>query len=150
MTGPSGASGESGHDPANRPQQPGWTPPWDAVPNYPPGYPQDYPEPYPQHYQQPYPQPQFGPAAPGYGWGPTQPAAHPGTNGLAIASLITAFAGLLCCIVSVVAIVLGTVALDQIKRTRQDGFGLAVAGIAIGVAGLLIHLILMLFVLRAH
>ena len=82
------------------------------------------------------------------GWGPGQPVARPGTNGLAIASLITSFAGFLCCIGSIVAIVLGTIALDQIKRTRQEGFGLAVAGIVIGVAGLVVALIIGIFAMR--
>jgi uncharacterized membrane protein len=73
---------------------------------------------------------------------------QPGTNGLAIASLITAFTGFLCCIGSIVAIVLGTIALDQIKRTRAEGFGLAVAGIALGVAGLVIALVIGIFAMQ--
>ena len=82
------------------------------------------------------------------GWGPAQPVPRPGTNGLAIASLITAFVGFLCCIGSIVAIVLGTIALDQIKRTREDGYGLAVAGIVLGVAGLVVALIIWIFAMR--
>ncbi|WP_331205590.1 DUF4190 domain-containing protein, partial [Mycobacterium avium] len=75
---------------------------------------------------------------------------QPGTNGLAIASLIASFTGLLCGIGSVVAIVLGAIALDQIKRTRQDGFGLAVAGIVIGIATLVVTLVVVLFALHTH
>ena len=82
------------------------------------------------------------------GWGPGQPVSRPGTNGLAIASLVTAFTGFLCCIGSIVAIVLGTIALDQIKRTRQEGFGLAVAGIVLGVAGLVVALIIWIFAMH--
>jgi uncharacterized membrane protein len=64
---------------------------------------------------------------------------------MAIASLISSFTGLLCCIGSIVAIVLGTIALDQVKRTREDGYGLAVAGIVIGILGLLAWLIVAIF-----
>jgi len=71
-------------------------------------------------------------------------------NGLAIASLICSFTGLLCCVGSIVAIVLGTIALDQVKRTRQEGYGLAVAGIVIGVAGLLVYLIVAIFALHSR
>jgi hypothetical protein len=66
---------------------------------------------------------------------------QPGMNGLAIASLISSFVGVLCCIGSIVAVVLGAIALGQIKRTRQDGYALAVAGIAIGAAGLIVWLV---------
>ena len=48
------------------------------------------------------------------------------------------------------AIVLGTIALGQIKRTREQGFGLAVAGIVIGVTGLLVYLIIALFALHSR
>jgi len=135
MTGP-------GDDPRN-PQQPPWMPPelppWEPPPaDYPPDYPPVYPPPgvyYP---------PPMG------GWGPAQPMPRPGTNGLAIASLISAFTGFLCCIGSIVAIVLGAIALDQIKRTREDGFGLAVAGIALGVAGLIVVFVIWIFALQYH
>jgi hypothetical protein len=46
--------------------------------------------------------------------------------------------------------VLGTIALDQIKRTRQDGYGLAVAGIVIGIATLVVTLIVMIFAVHSH
>ncbi|WP_459952934.1 DUF4190 domain-containing protein, partial [Mycobacterium avium] len=42
------------------------------------------------------------------------------------------------------------IALDQIKRTRQDGFGLAVAGIVIGIATLVVTLVVVLFALHTH
>ena len=52
-----------------------------------------------------------------------------GMNGLAIASLITSFTGLILGIpdavllhrLAIVGIVLGSIALNQIKQTRQDG-----------------------------
>ena len=163
MTGP----GEGERDDARAPEQPAWRPPWEPPPaphaaDYPPDYPPPYPPGYPPQFGPPSggygPPPQFGPPQPpgGYypppdylgGWGPGQPAARPGTNGLAIASLVTSFTGFLCCIGSIVAIVLGTVALDQIKRTRQEGFGLAVAGIVLGVAGLVVALIVAIFAMN--
>lgn len=107
-----------------------------APPGYgPPGYPGGY-----------YPGPDYG----GYPPQPPLLGGQPGTNGLAIASLIASFTGLLCGIGSVVAIVLGAIALDQIKRTRQDGFGLAVAGIVIGIATLVVTLVVVLFALHTH
>ena len=48
------------------------------------------------------------------------------TNALAIASLISSF------FVSVLGIILGFVALNQIKKTGEQGRGLALAGIWIG------------------
>jgi Domain of unknown function (DUF4190) len=97
----------------------------------PPGYPGGY-----------YPTPDYR-----GGYGPQGPM--PGTNPLAIASLVASFTGFLCCIGSIVAMVLGAIALDQIKRTRQEGFGLAVAGIVIGVATLVVMLVIVLFALRS-
>ena len=41
-------------------------------------------------------------------------------------------------------------ALDQIKRTRQDGYALAVAGIVIGIATLIVALIVMIFAVHSH
>jgi hypothetical protein len=140
----------------------------------PPGYPVDYPGTPPFGYQQPpsyggpYPAgpSQFSDPPPGYGppsypggyypapdyqvdyW--SQRAVQSGTNGMAIASLISSFTGLFCCIGGIAAIVLGTIALDQIKRTRQDGYALAVAGIVIGIATLIVALIVMIFAVHSH
>lgn len=71
-------------------------------------------------------------------------------NTLAVISLISAFVGLPCCIGSIVAIVVGAIALNQIKRTHQEGYGLAVAGIVIGVATLLVYLIIAIFSMPSH
>ncbi|AKN16476.1 hypothetical protein MHAE_11233 [Mycobacterium haemophilum DSM 44634] len=155
-------------------------PPPNVPPGYPQDLPADYPEPMapaPPGYGQPpgyggpsYPPPQFGAPAGGHGppWHPgeypgTYPgdyyppdylggygATQPGMNAMAIASLISSFTGLVCCIGSMVAIVLGTIALNQIKRTRQEGYGLAVAGIVIGIATLLVSLIVAVFALHSH
>lgn len=168
-------------DDANAPQGGGrddWTPPWDPPaidypaysppdypPGYPPGYPPAYPPPMPPGYgAPPYPPPGYGPPAspppyPGYG-PPSYPGGYyatpdyrvqPGTNGMAIASLISSFTGFLCCgIGSILAIVLGAVALSQIKQTRQEGYGLAVTGIVIGAGTLVVFLIVAMFSIRSH
>jgi uncharacterized membrane protein len=68
---------------------------------------------------------------------------------MAIASLIASFTGLLCCIGGIVGIVLGIIALDQIKKTRQDGYGMAVAGIVIGIATLIVALIVGIFAMHS-
>jgi peptidyl-prolyl cis-trans isomerase B (cyclophilin B) len=86
--------------------QGGYTPP-------PPGYEPPPQQPYGYAQQQGYPQQYAAPM-------PT------GTNGLAIASLICAF------FVPIVAIILGHIALNQIKKTGQEGRGLALAGTILG------------------
>lgn len=98
------------------------------VPPPPPGYamPMDYGTPYPGEY-----------GFPG--------AQSPRTNTLAIVALVSSLVGLLCGIGAVIGIICGAVSLNQIKRTREDGHGLAVAGIAIGVAALVFQVVLVLF-----
>lgn len=98
-------------------------------------------------------QPQPYPAAPGY-----PPVGYPysgydpyrqkplGTNGKAIAALITAVGGLVFCgLPSVVGLVLGVIAMRETRRSGQDGFGLALAGTIIGglaTAGLVLYVLL--------
>ncbi|WP_297593058.1 DUF4190 domain-containing protein [Mycobacterium sp.] len=167
-------------EPPASPPVAGPAPPAYPPPGYPTDYPMSYPPSYPPpvppppgYEQQPgyggssYPTvpPPYGGPPPGYGppgypggyypppdyqGGYAPQAAVPGTNTLAIASLIASFTGLLCCVGSIVAMVLGAIALDQIKRTRQEGFGLAVAGIVIGIATLVVTLVIVLFALRTH
>jgi hypothetical protein len=60
---------------------------------------------------------------------------------MAIASLVASIIGFCCFIGSIVGIVLGVVALNQIKQTREGGHGLAIAGIAVGALSLVISLI---------
>lgn len=52
-------------------------------------------------------------------------------NTLAVVAFILAF------FVSIAAVVLGHIALSQIKRTNERGWGLAVAALCLGYAGLL-------------
>lgn len=64
------------------------------------------------------------------------PPAQPNrTNGLAIASLVSSF------FISLLGIILGHIALNQIKRTGEGGRGLAIAGLIIGYIGLVLGII---------
>lgn len=58
------------------------------------------------------------------------------TNGLAIASIILAFLG-----ISIVAVVLGHVAVGQIKRRNEGGSPLAVIGLVVGYIGCALWLV---------
>jgi hypothetical protein len=141
--------------PSAYPPPSGYPPPSYPPPGYPPPAPggygaPGYPEPTPY-----YPGPQGGgafpppPLPPQYGGTPGPggygyPAPPSGTNTLAISSLVTSVLGFipLCgWILSIVGIVLGIVALTQIKQSRQGGYGLAVAGIVVGAATMVISII---------
>ena len=73
-----------------------------------------------------------GPGQPGYGPYPPPPygygyPAQPGTNTLAILALVFAF------VFAPAAIVLGALARKQIRRTGEQGWGLATAGFVCGI-----------------
>jgi hypothetical protein len=119
------------------PQQPGgWQDPsWPAPPSNEPGYQQAYDPAYGQPAYPPagYPQAAYpgsgAPAGPGYPYAP--PA--PGTNGLAVASLVVSLASILICgVPAIVGAILGHVARRQIRERGESGAGMALAGIVIG------------------
>ena len=100
-----------------------------------------------------YDPPPAGPGYPpmgdaGYGYPPAGAPygylAVPKTNGLAIASLVCSFFFWLYGIGAVLAIVFGFIARSQIKRSAgmQRGGGMALAGIIIGFAGIVIGVVL--------
>ncbi|MFX0573151.1 DUF4190 domain-containing protein [Nocardia nepalensis] len=140
-----GVSPEAGGQ-GSVPQYPAAQPPG-SVPQYPsaPQYPQQpaqqpqYPS-YPQQPvaggQQPYPQtPAYPNAYQPYGYS-QQPQ---GNNGLAIGSLIASIIGLCSCgIGAIVGIILGVIALNQIKESGQQGRGMALAGIWIGAVAIVL------------
>ena len=72
------------------------------------------------------------PGAPGLGGTP----ARPRNNALAIASLVLGILWV-CGLGSLLALILGIVALSQIKKSGASGRGLAIAGIVLGVLGIL-------------
>ena len=96
-----------------------------------------------------YPPPGY-PGATGYypTYDPYRAVKPPGTNGNAIAALVGAIGGLLCCgPLGIVGLIFGVIAIRETKRTGQDGYGLALAGAIIGglvLAGTLIVVVLYL------
>jgi hypothetical protein len=111
-------------------------PPYDPPPyGPPPPYTPPYGPPPPQYGPPPYGPPPYGPPP----YGPWSVPAPPRTNPLAITSLVCAIAGLFVFLLpSVPAIVMGAVALHQIRQRGENGEGLALAGIIIGVCGILV------------
>jgi hypothetical protein len=124
--------------PSDYPPPPGLAPPIYPQPGgyggYPAGYPVGYPSPYSGYTAGPYDP-----------YGPPRPA---GINGKAVGALVTSLVGLplcFCFVPSLVAIVLGVVAMRETRRTNQDGHGIALAGVII--AGLSIVLTLAMIVI---
>ena len=68
--------------------------------------------------------------------GDPAPSARRGTNGLAIAALVVS---LTCC--GPVGAILGFVSLGQIKRSGEQGRGMAIAGIVVGILSTLAALL---------
>lgn len=86
------------------------------------------PDPYGQQPgQQPYASP-YGAPAPQqpYGYAPTAYPAQQQTNTMAIVALVGAF------FIPLVGIICGHIAMGQIKKTGEQGRGLALAGLIIG------------------
>jgi hypothetical protein len=113
-------------------------------PHAPIDYPPTYPSVPPVYPPSPaaYPSPAFPPPYQGYGTPPYDPyrlGAPRETNGQAIGALVAGIVGVplcFCGIPSIIAIVLGILAMNETKRTGQDGHGMALAGVIIGVIGL--------------
>lgn len=86
----------------------------------------------------PAPQPTPGYPAPGAApaYGQTAPAGAK-TNTLAIVSLVASIAGIvLWGIGSLVGVICGHISLSQIKKTGEQGRGMALAGVIVGYIGL--------------
>jgi hypothetical protein len=78
------------------------------------------------------PPPLMPPPGAGTGWSGTPSTPVPGSNGLAIAALCCGILGIVP-LAAVVAIVLGIVALNQLRDRIQRGKGMAIAGLVLGV-----------------
>ena len=122
----------------NLPEQPGGSvpPPPPPPPAY--GAPQAAPG-------APQPAPAYGQAAPAYGQAAPAYGQPTGakTNVLAIVSLIASIAGIVIAwgIGSIVGIICGHISLSQIKKTGEEGRGMAVAGLIVGYIGLALAII---------
>ncbi|MGC2655333.1 MAG: DUF4190 domain-containing protein [Mycobacterium sp.] len=135
---------------------------FESAPGYPPSPPAFYPPPPYQAGPPGYPNHSGHPGYPGYSgypdpYDPYRPISTPGTNGLAIGSLVASIGGfplLFACYTGVAAwiagIVLGIIALNQIKQTPQEGRGLAIAGIAVGVVGLMVAALAAILLIAAY
>ncbi|MDQ0932383.1 DUF4190 domain-containing protein [Streptomyces turgidiscabies] len=103
-------------------------------PSY-PGPSQSHPQPYPQPQPQPHPQAPYAPWPQGY-----SPYNNPTpVNGLAIASLVL---GILC-FVPALGLILGIVALAQIRKRGERGKGMAVTGSVLSTVGLALWALLL-------
>jgi len=151
-----------GYAPAPAYPPPGYPTPESQQQSYPPPYPDPsafggqpgygtpaYPPPPPYGAAPGYPPPPPTYGAPGYpgGYGAGYGQSQPETNQMAVWSLVASLVGFLCWISGPIGIALGFVALNQIKQRGQGGHGLAVAGIAVGAASLIIGLIWFIFAL---
>ncbi|MFE3542266.1 DUF4190 domain-containing protein [Nocardia sp. NPDC059177] len=165
----SGAPGSVPQYPTAQPSQPAQPSSYPSAPQYPqqpapppslskqPDYQQPVPPPsqpqYPNYQQPAGPPPGYGgyPAAGGYpGAGGYQPyGGYPqpqGTNGLAIGALVSSLIGFCSCgLGSVVGIILGVMAMNQIKERGGEGRGMAQAGIWIGVLAIVGWVLYILF-----
>ena len=120
--------------------QPGYEQPYGQQPYDPNAYGQQpYPQPgYDQNPYGAYPQPGYGQPYPGYG----QPYPAPrGTNTMAILALVFGI------LVAPLGLVFGFVARSQIKKTGEDGDGLALAGIIIGGIFTLLFIAYIVFII---
>ncbi|MFB9314756.1 DUF4190 domain-containing protein [Nocardioides plantarum] len=90
--------------------------------------------------QAPQPSPYGAPPSP-YGYAPPR-----GTNGLAIASLVSSLVWV-CGVGSIAAVICGHVARSQVKRTGEQGAGLALAGLIIGYLGIAVVVLYVVVVL---
>ncbi|RKE63457.1 MULTISPECIES: DUF4190 domain-containing protein [Microbacterium] len=78
---------------------------------------------------------------PAYGYGGYQPQK---TNALAIVSMIASIVGfiwILPIIGSIAGVIMGHISLSQIKRTNENGRGMALAGLIVGYAGLALAIV---------
>jgi len=74
----------------------------------------------------------------------TPPPAAPRTNMLAIWSLVLSLLGLCCGFTPIAGIICGIIALSQIKTSGEEGRGMAIAGIIVGVVMLVLSVLALL------
>ena len=113
--------------------------PYVGEPQPAPPYPQPYPQPYPP---QGYPPPAYGQHPPPYPYPYPYPPAR-STNGMAIASMVLGIVWVYW-IGSILALIFGYLALSEIRKSKQAGEGMAIAGIVLGWIGVGILVIVLL------
>ncbi|WP_264067887.1 peptidylprolyl isomerase [Mycolicibacterium komossense] len=112
----------------------------------------DWAQPYPQTYSYPYPgepyagQPYPGQPYPGQSPYPQPPYPPPyagprPTNAMAIASIVCAF------VLAPLGVIFGHISLSQIKKSGEDGRGLAIAGLIVGYLITFVSIIALVFML---
>ena len=124
----------------------GYPPPAAPGPYPPGGFPSGGQAPPPSPYPSAPPEPGgYPPPAPGYWPAPQAPGFVPvsSTNGLAIASLVLGILWLFW-LGSLVGLILGLVALKQIKNRNQGGRGIAIAGVVLGIVGLVLFVVVLI------
>lgn len=96
-----------------------------------------------------WPPPPYGPSGPygpaGGGW---PPVAGRRTNSLAIAALCCAIGQAIAGpLAGIAAIVLGAMSLKQIQVSGEEGRGMAMTGLVLGVVGLILFVVFVIFVI---
>jgi hypothetical protein len=104
--------------------------------------PEDPPSPVDAYEAPPPPNPAGAPGPPQYA--PAQYGPPRATNVLAIVALVASCAGLFIPLADVAGVVMGFIALSQIKRTGESGHGLALAAVIVGFAVFFIELLLVI------
>ncbi|MEW9548589.1 DUF4190 domain-containing protein [Nonomuraea sp. NPDC050783] len=89
------------------------------------------------------------PPSGGYGYnnpyGAPPPPSRP-TNGMAVASLVLGIVGMISCgLTSIVGVILGHIALNRIKRSGEEGQGLAVGGLVTSYVMIVINVLLLIW-----
>jgi Domain of unknown function (DUF4190) len=111
----------------------------------------------PQYGQPPFGQPQYGQAGPYGQFGQPGPYGQPGmmpsrpANSLAIAALCCGVAQVIAGpLAGIPAIILGFMSLGQIERSGEQGRGLAVTGLVLGIVGTILFIVVILVFVAAY
>ncbi|BBZ22301.1 DUF4190 domain-containing protein [Mycolicibacter hiberniae] len=127
-----------------------YLPPGGYLPPPPPA-PGEYP---PPGYAPGYPPPGYAPGYPPAGYGAPYPGGYPlpgqaqKTNVLAVTSLVLALLGLVFWPLALAGVIVGVVALNQIRSTGEAGHGLAVAGTSIAGVAMMLSFVLAMIALN--
>lgn len=97
---------------------------------------------------QDYKEPQYGFSPP-----PPQQYAPPKTNGKSIAALVLGILAIVLpyigFVIGILAIIFASISMKEIKRTQEQGRGMAIAGLVCGIVGTVLYAIILLIVVLA-